>query len=289
MATPQIWVKAHCRNERSSGSDIARLELTELLRHAKLFRQSFLIEKCNTNQSILHCECGTELRVVRYHCRQSICSDCQRVKAFRVSKEVEESLNLMRENAPGLRVLFLTLTTPSCDAQDLKRELNDLPKKFAKLIRRPELKAYLIGCVRVVEISFNQEAETFHPHLHVILVVRASYIGRGYISQARFLTLWQEVTKRADITQVRIKPVKPNQKKATTLAAEVAAVVRYMLKPIVPAKWTPESLSTLCKATHKRRQYEFLGDFKIARKMLPKYEPPCICASCARSQSSGIS
>lgn len=276
---PFSWVKESTQLEPCAKYNSTQQELLTLLRRAKLFRPASLIEQCYTNRAMLHCECGNELRIVRQHCRQAFCPDCQRTKGFKVAKEVEASLNLLRENAPGLRVLFLTVTIPACDACDLKKEISRLPKEFTRMIRAPELKPYMIGSFRVVETGYNRKAQTFHPHLHALLIVRASFFSKGYLSQARFLSLWQKVSKRSDSSQLRVNPVKPKNK--TSLSAEVAGVVQYMLKPIVPSHWTPDSILTLSQTIQKRRSYCFLGeDFKVARKLLPPYKPACQCASC---------
>ncbi|MFN7931085.1 MAG: protein rep [Blastocatellia bacterium] len=278
--TPLLWVKESAQDSYRAGNNTEQQKIIALLRRAKLHRQADLLEKCDMTQAILYCGCGNELRVVRQHCRQAICQTCQRNKAFRVFKEIEGSVLLMQENAPGLRLLFLTFTVPSCEEEDLKQELDALPKGFTKLIRAPEIKPYVVGYVRAIEVDYNCETKLFHPHLHVLLAVRASFYSKGYLSQQRFLELWQKATERTEITQIKIKAVKPKPKEGTSLAFEAAKTVRYMLKAILPDEWTPESLITRCNAFYKRRQYEFLGDFKIARKLLPPYEPACSCADC---------
>lgn len=282
---PLLWVKESAQDSRSAKNEKERQEIIALLRRAKLHRQASLLEKCNTNQATLYCQCGNEVRVVRQRCRQALCPTCQRNKAFRVSKEIEGCVRIMQENAPGLRLLFLTLTVPSCEAEDLKKEVAALPKCVTKLIHTPELKPYVVGYFRTIEAGYNRETKLFHPHLHVLLAVRASFYSKGYLSHQRFLELWQRITGRREITQVKIKPVKPNPQMNTSLALEAAETARYMLKAILPDEWTPESLATRCNAFHKRRQYEFLGDFKIARRLLPPYEPSCLCATCLSTLS----
>ena len=39
----------------------------------------------------------------------------------------------------------------------------------------------MIGYIRAMEVTYNQEKDTYHPHIHCIFAVKAQYFTHGYI------------------------------------------------------------------------------------------------------------
>ncbi|WP_235044485.1 MULTISPECIES: protein rep [Fusobacterium] len=67
--------------------------------------------------------------------------------------------------------LFLTLTVPNVAGDELVRELNKQYEAIQRLTKRKEFKAVSKGYVRKTEITYNQERNDFHPHIHMLIAV----------------------------------------------------------------------------------------------------------------------
>ncbi len=190
----------------------------------------------------------------------------------------------MRKTNPGLKVFFGTFTLPSCVEEDLGRQLDALIKGFTRLMRRAALKAHTIGVIRFVEFDFNRSTGMFHPHLHALIMVKATFMSKGYLSQKALLEMWQSAAGNHRATQISFKIIKPDLKPSLSLEKKVADTVRYAMKPIKPAEWTPASLAVLSKTIRNRRLCEFMGGFKPIMKRLRQTKTGCLCQGCLLQQ-----
>lgn len=132
--------------------------------------------------------------------------------------------------------IFLTLTTPNVNAEELNEEIKNYNKSFKKLMERKEVKQVVKGYVRKLEVTYdsnqkitkelykikkeyykkrglkvgndNPTYDTYNPHFHVIIAVNKSYFtDKTYIKQGRWLELWQEATGNPNITQVDVRKI----------------------------------------------------------------------------------
>ena len=82
-------------------------------------------------------------------------------------------------------MFFLTLTVKNVASQDLKDELRNLTKGFDRLFKRAKVKKNLIGYMRATEVTYNSETKEYHPHLHILLMVKSTYFkGKGNLYRA---------------------------------------------------------------------------------------------------------
>ena len=106
-------------------------------------------------------------------------------------------------------------------AEDLPAEIDLYNKAFQRLVKRKEIASIFTGYIRKLEITYNADQQTYHPHFHILFVVNKSYFtSRSYVKQAKWLELWREVTGNEKITQVDVRRLKNSADKS---AAEVAA------------------------------------------------------------------
>ena len=155
--------------------------------------------------------------------------------------------------------LFLTLTTPNVTGENLKDEIGRYNKAFKELMRNKEVTRICKGYARKLEVTYAKHEfiteklytkkekyykfrglavgdkepnfNTYNPHFHIIIAVVKSYntrkdIAKGYISEAKWLELWQNAMKDNDkiIKQVKAQSVKEN------LGNEVFEIAKYSAK-----------------------------------------------------------
>ena len=98
----------------------------------------------------------------------------------------------------GWRYLHLVLTLRNCASYGLSDLLDQLQEAFTRLQRTKAYKDAIQGAYRSIEITRNLNREdpnylTWHPHMHVLLVVHPSYLERHhkYITHEEWMQLWK--------------------------------------------------------------------------------------------------
>ncbi|QPW56745.1 protein rep (plasmid) [Clostridium botulinum] len=156
-------------------------------------------------------------------CKNRFCPMCSWRLARKNGVKINVLLNYLKEEHKK-EFIFLTLTTPNVDGENLENEIKKYNKNFEKLIKRKEVKNITQGYIRKLEVTYNKESNTYHPHFHIIIAVNKSYFNsRNYISQPKWLNLWREVTNNYNITQVHIKKINISNSKAIGEIAKYSA------------------------------------------------------------------
>lgn len=169
-----------------------------------------LVKECNTFMMMVADE---TLEKKKQHkgntCKNRFCPIC----AWKKSRKDALSLSVMMaylKQAEKKEFIFLTLTAPNVEADELEDEIKHYNHSFQKLMQRKEVKNIVKGYARKLEITYNEERDDYHPHFHVLIIVNKSYFTdtKQYINRDRWLKLWQQVTKNSTITQVDVRRVR---------------------------------------------------------------------------------
>ena len=150
------------------------------------------------------------------------------------------------------------------------------------------------GWLRATEVTHNTNEkstayDTYHPHMHLLLCVPASYFsGKGYIRQKGWAELWGHYIG-ADYTPiVDVRPIKPEGggrladlpagEQAAAMGKACAEVSKYAAKPadyIVPSDLalSMATVQVLDAALNKRRMTSWGGILKDISKQLQLDDP----------------
>ena len=184
-------------------------------------------------------------------CGNRFCPMC----AWRKSLKDSLSISIMMkyiENELKLNFIFLTLTVPNVKGKELDNTIKKMNKAFKKLMDRAPVKKATKGFVRKLEVTYQKEEfiteslynqkekyyknknlkigdkepnfNTYHPHFHLILAVSKSYKSDDYISQNKWLALWQQSMEDDSISQIRVNDIKKRDNK------EVFEIAKYSAK-----------------------------------------------------------
>jgi hypothetical protein len=96
-------------------------------------------------------------------CRKRWCTECSRIKTA-------ELTNAYKQPMLDLGALyFVTLTIPNVTANNLRKDIKRMIKAF-QLIKNNIRKTHKIKIngIRKIEITYNETANTYHPHFHLI-------------------------------------------------------------------------------------------------------------------------
>ena len=225
--------------------------LTDKIDHRKYKLQSIAVSNCFEKHSehlkrhfrIL--DCGSrlefaigpngEMRLVRADfCKDRMCTACQRRRSLKIFHDVLAIVSKMRSERPNTEFLLLTLTIPNVPGEQLSEALTFMLKGWTRLMQRKEVKAPVLGWFRSLEITYNEQRDDYHPHIHALLAVSNQYFkGKKYIKHCRWLELWQEAMRDDSITEVDIRKIRPNPKRkdSSALESSAAEVAKYATKP----------------------------------------------------------
>jgi plasmid rolling circle replication initiator protein Rep len=144
--------------------------------------------------------------------------------------------------------------------------LDKMQKAWKRLSERVRFERSIRSWFRALEVTYNAESDTYHPHFHVLLLVPKNYFdhGRGlYISRDEWLGLWQEVTGMPEITQVDIRKVR-KQSSRKPLEAITAEVAKYATKPSSYIEKSPKGVLKASKEVVKALHYALKGRRLVA-------------------------
>lgn len=208
-------------------------------------------------------------------CRDRLCPMCSWRRSYKIFGQISKIMDLICND---YEFLFLTLTIPNCEAEELDSTLSELNQGWTRLIHRQAVKRILKGFFKALEITYNKKADTYHPHFHVVLAVPKGYFtGRDYIKRDEWLQLWQKSMKNPNITQVDIRRARPKdcaeyQDKAVSLQSAIAEVAKYTVKTndyLFPEDLiTDRVVCTLANALQDRRLTALGGCFAEAHQKL---------------------
>lgn len=166
-------------------------------------------------------ELSLKLRGAQF-CRARHCPVCQWRRSMMWQAKFYQALPSVHEAYPRARWLFLTLTVKNCSVDDLRATLKVMNDAWNRLRLRSEFKP-VVGWIRTTEVTRSTDGA--HPHFHVLLMVKPSYFGKSYVTQSRWVELWQECAHLDYFPSVDVRAVKGDLSKA------VQETLKYSVKP----------------------------------------------------------
>ena len=210
-----------------------------------------------------------------YFCRLRTCPMCNWRKSLKMFGQTNKIANKILEQNSSTRFLFVTFTVKNCPAEKLEETINlmnqgfkDLTNKNRKISCSAKFKNNMLGYMRAIEVTYNQQEDTYHPHIHCIFAVKAGYFkGNSYIKKSDWQYIWGECCNTEYEPIVKVQTIKNSTAKA------VAEVAKYPVKMDELANYDNENkaiqaLIVFTKILKGRRLITFGGVFTEARKQL---------------------
>lgn len=171
-------------------------------------------------------------------CRQRHCPICSWRKAMMWRSRVLKALSpdfdkgktrsrYILTDYPKHRFLHLTLTVRNPPMEDLKATCKRMSKAWSEMARQRNFPGK--GWIRALEVTRGGDGNP-HPHLHVLIMVPASYFGPGYMKKADWVQMWKKYLKVDYDPSIDIKAVKGKGGKTQGLDSGVIEVLKYDIK-----------------------------------------------------------
>jgi len=166
-------------------------------------------------------------------CKFRFCPMCAWRRNINIGRELLAALNSIEDDRGEMGYVFLTLTVKNPHIEDLKTTVSKMNKSFKRMSETKDFKSAVFGYFKALEIlGDNTKEGEAHPHFHILLLVNKSYfVSRDYLSQTKWIEMWQNAL-RVDYTPVvdvrKIKPKKNSN--LTALKSAVFEVAKYSVK-----------------------------------------------------------
>ena len=225
-------------------------------------------------------------------CRLRICPMCSWRRELKLFSEMTtvmsyltdpdklKTLDIPKKYKCGqnYKFLFVTFTLKNCTADNLDKTIDTFQKAYArKLMRWNRIKNSVYGHYRALEVTYNKENKTFHPHYHCIWAVPSNYFHKKgkYISQEELTSLWASASDIDYVPIIDIRKIKgqDDSMDPDQIASAVAEVCKYPVKDSDFADLDNFSdsafvLQTFDNMLSGRRLISFSGIFKEVRKVV---------------------
>lgn len=161
---------------------------------------------------------GQEIRRANF-CRERFCPLCQKRRSLKMYSQILTKINSLELEYSCIHV---SLTVPNCQPEDFIYQYQLLMSASSALFRL--YRSSWKGIGRFFETTYNTETDTYHPHLHCIVLVKPSYFhSRYYISHAQLVEDWGKL--------VGVKNVQVHMSARGEDKSLIAEVAKYALKP----------------------------------------------------------
>jgi hypothetical protein len=126
-----------------------------------------------------------------FTCRNKLCPRCARVRRSIYASKLEKAIGEAKPN----QWRFITLTLRGAD-EPLAKQLDHLAASFRRLRQQTLWKRSVTRAKAVVELTWNEAREQWHPHLHILAEGR-------YIPQHSLSLCWEKASDGSSIVDIR--------------------------------------------------------------------------------------
>lgn len=266
------------------------LELSKSYSRLGYSDKAFRVWSCGSDLIFKKFSDGTLKLHSANFCKVRLCPMCAWRRSKKIFAQVSTVMDSLISDDSHYRFLFLTLTCKNVRADELSDTITHLFKAFKSLVHKKQFSKSVKGYFRALEVTYNKVEDTYHPHFHLVLVVKEYYFERKeyYITQEEWSLLWQKCLGVNYIPVVDVRTFKG--KTDDDISKAVAEVAKYSVKPsdylirrnvdkfgrvILSKKFgqavediTDKVVDTLDKALRSRRLVAFGGVMKDLHKQL---------------------
>ena len=178
-------------------------------------------------------------------CRVRHCPVCQWRRSLMWKAKAYQALPKVVQDYPKHRWLFLTLTLKNCPIQELRSTLDHMNKSFIRLTKLKDWPG--VGWIKSVEVTRGKDGNA-HPHIHCLLMVAPGYFGPNYLSQAKWVDLWQKSLRIDYKPQTHVRAIAKDQDPMVI----IPEILKYQVKEsdlVANREWFME----LTRQLHKTR------------------------------------
>lgn len=140
-------------------------------------------------------------------CHDKFCALCSKIRAVKRYSQMINVINELRKQGiiygkHEVIIGMITLTQKNVPIEDLKDELNQLSKGIKRLTQSKLWKDCIKGYAKSLEITYNMEARTYHPHYHFLVIWNKEQYK---IHSSTIQSLWQRSLRLNYVPECKIQ------------------------------------------------------------------------------------
>lgn len=205
-------------------------------------------------------------------CHDRYCALCQKIRRTKRYMQMLNVLNILREQGEiysdnNVIVGMITLTQKNVPAEELAEELNNLNVAIKRLTQSKKWVEAINGFAKSLEITYNREDKTFHPHYHfLVLWNKAEKLTSKDIQE-----LWKRSLRLDYYPQCDIREAYGEN---ANLSSIINECLKYNIKeakkgaPPLYKDLTLAEFDIFMKAVKNRRFISYSGKIEEIRKQL---------------------
>lgn len=247
----------------------ANLILANVLEHLGE-RSAENVRKCMTEAIVRWCDTCEQVHVAGMMCcRHRLCPICQTKRSRIIARQAIEAITLLRMTGrlENTSMHLLTLTQKNVQTGQLTVEIDQLLEALKRMRHVRDVRNYVVGMARNIEVTRNYEYHTWHPHIHIILILQN---GKAEMQKVEYWqSLWSNLMGLSYVPEINIKPIEDD--------GAIYEVSKYVAKSMelltnVQGYELVESIEELNRATRNRVLVAYTGLWRIARRELKQVD-----------------
>lgn len=223
------------------------------------------IRHCSTYLEFVQTPDGERKLHKANFCRERLCPVCQWRRSIKLGRQADKIYKLLTEK--GYKHIFITLTIRNCAGRELSNMIDRLGEALARLKRSELWKRAIVGSYRALEVTYNRQADTYHPHFHILATVKGEYFDKenaDYITKDKLIAAWRAAARLDYDPSVDIEGI--TQKEGQSITSACAEICKYPLKSAEIE--STAVLEIIDRALRGRRLIQWAGVAQDARREL---------------------
>jgi len=201
-------------------------ELATILRTMKGWKYGGEVDRCATQLWLNHYKDSNRYKVRPFStCKKRFCPLCAWVRSQQLWGYAAYNLPNLVADKGRLRYRLLTLTVKNCSLEDLRKSVRSMVSALRLLVKAKEWDA--LGWVRSLEITYNEQTGTFHPHIHILM---ASPWKNPRTETKQWVKVWRRVMKLDYDPVCDIRAVEKRSGLPAALSG-LSEAMKYLFKP----------------------------------------------------------
>lgn len=229
------------------------------------------VDSCGNYLVFARADEGLRLQHAKF-CKIRLCPMCAWRRSLKIFAQTSKIMDCYDRLNPTHKYIFLTLTCRNVTGDMLAGQIDQLVTAWRNLAKSDVFKRHVNGWFRVLEVTHNLQADTYHPHYHCILAVSNSYFkGQCYMSQAKWVQLWRDCMGIDYDPIVDVRLLRGGKSGVAEASKYAAKPTDYLITDDnynVDTVQTDRAVAVLDNALHKRRLVAYGGEFKCLHKAL---------------------
>ena len=232
----------------------------------------FNVSVCSQVIKVRFCpECGRTHTETSFCCRHRLCPVCAVRKSHKTGRQALEAFEYMEQQGQleGASLWLITLTQRNVSSDNLKTEIDGLLSALISMRHTQSIRRRLLGSARNIEITYNRKTRTFHPHVHMIAIIKDG--DDDMYKPLYWRSLWQR------LMNLDYEPI-CDIRHITDTQGAVCEVSKYAIKPssIYDLKLSKTHMDDVVRilndALTNRRLVSYTGIWREARKLLKQVD-----------------